>query len=451
MIARDISIGIDFGTTNSVVAMARPGEKPRAIVFGGGGELADIYRSVLCFEQLSASRFDVEAHAGMQAIRAYLNSAHEIRFIQSFKSHIASTAFDETRIFGRGYKFEDLLAVFFRHLIGDAGSQFAERRGRVVAGRPVAFVGSAPDEALATRRYDEAYRRVGILNPAYVYEPVGAAYYYAQRLKSDALVLVADFGGGTSDFSLIRFECHHSRAVATPIGHAGLAVAGDDFDYRIIDAVVSPLLGKGTMFKSVDKILPIPQHYHTSFARWHQLAMLKTPAHIRELEGLARASLSPDKITKFLDVIRNDWGFNVYSAVSDTKAKLSAVQRAEFVLTLGNIDIEREISRADFERWIAHDIERIEKTVDDLLEAEGVRVDDINSVFLTGGSSSIPAVRRIFETRFSAERLADGENFQSVAFGLALIGLEDDLEPWLAPPPRSQPAPEVASPTSLKE
>jgi hypothetical chaperone protein len=108
-----LSTGIDFGTTNTVVAIARPGEKPRAIAFRDGGELSDIYRSVLCFEQLSASRFDVEAHAGMQAIRAYLNLAHETRFIQSFKSHVASPGFDETRIFGRGYEFEDLLACSF--------------------------------------------------------------------------------------------------------------------------------------------------------------------------------------------------------------------------------------------------------------------------------------------------------------------------------------------------
>jgi hypothetical chaperone protein len=348
------------------------------------GESSDIYRSVLCFEQLSASHVDVEAYAGMHAIRAYLDSAHETRFIQSFKSHIASTAFDETRIFGCGYKFEDLLAVFFRHLIGDADDRSPERVSRVVSGRPVAFVGSAPDEVLATSRYEEAYRRVGIVDPAYVYEPVGAAYYYAQRLKSDALVLVADFGGGTSDFSLIRFERSANRMAATPIGHAGLAVAGDDFDYRIIDAVVSPLLGKGTLFRSIDKILPIPQHYHTSFARWHQLAMLKTPAQIRELERLERASLSPDKITKFLDVIRNDWGFNIYRAVADTKLKLSGAQHADFVLKLGDIDIERQIWRADFERWIASDIQRIEKVVDDLLDGEGVRVQEIDSVFLTG-------------------------------------------------------------------
>jgi hypothetical chaperone protein len=428
----EVSIGIDFGTTNTVVAIAQPGAPVRAVTFCDDRERSDIYRSVLCFEHLSASRHDVVASAGLKAIQAYLTSLHETRFIQSFKSHVASQIFDETRIFGRGYKFEDLLSVFFRHAIGDADGQLDDLGGRVVSGRPVAFVGSAPDEALATRRYGEAYRRLGIAEPAYVYEPVGAAYYYAQRLKSDALVLVCDFGGGTSDFSLIRFERRGDGVAATAIGHAGVAVAGDDFDYRIIDAVVSPLLGKGTLFKSIDKILPIPQHYHSSFARWHQLAMLKTPEHLRELERLQRASLAPDKMRMFLDIIRNDWGFNIYRAVSDAKVKLSSADSAIFALNLGDLAIEREIFRPDFERWIAGDIARIEQTVDRLLETEGVPVDAIDSVFLTGGSSFVPAVRRVFETRFGAQRLADGENFQSVAFGLALIGLEDNLNPWLA-------------------
>ena len=431
------SIGIDFGTTNTVVAVAKHGEPVRAVTFQDGREQSDIYRSALCFEQLAASRFDVEASAGMKAIRAYLTSAYETRFIQSFKSHVASAIFDETRIFGRGYKFEDLLSTFFRLLVRDANGQLADLGGRIVSGRPVAFAGAAPDEALAGHRYGEAYRRIGVRDPIYAYEPIGAAYYYAQRLKSDALVLVCDFGGGTSDFSLIRFERRGTRVSATPIGHAGVAVAGDNFDYRIIDAVVSPLLGKGTQFKSFDKILPIPQHYHASFARWHQLAMLKTPEHIRELESLQQTSLSPDKIAKFVEIIRNDWGFNIYRAVSDAKLRLSSVLTTNFVLRLGELHIEQEISRQDFERWIADDIARIEQTVDRLLQRESVSVDEIDRVFLTGGSSFIPAVRSVFETRFGADRLAEGEHFQSVAFGLALIGLEDDLGPWLARSPSS--------------
>ncbi len=115
--------------------------------------------------------------------------------------------------------------------------------------------------------------------------------------------------------------------------------------------------------------------------------------------------------------------------------RLSSAATATFALRLGALNIEQEISRRDFERWIAGDIASIEKAVDQLLQSEGVPFDEIDSVFLIGGSSFIPAVRRVFETRFGAQRLTDGENFQSVAFGLALIGLEDDLSPWSAYPP----------------
>jgi hypothetical chaperone protein len=428
-----LSIGVDFGTTNTVVAIARPGQAVRAVTFRDERETSDIYRSVLLFERgLSAAGFDLDAHAGLQAIRLYLTSTLETRFIQSFKSHVASPAFEETRIFGRRFKFEDLLATFFRRVVADADGGLDPTVAQIISGRPVAFVGGAPDEVLAAARYGEAYRRIGVDAPAYVYEPVGAAYYYAQRLKSDALVLVADFGGGTSDFSLIRFARKGDAVTATPLGHAGVAVAGDNFDYRIINAVVSPHLGKGTLFRSLDKILPIPQHYHAAFARWHQLAMLKTPEHLRELERLERASLAPKQIGHFIEVIRNDWGFNIYRVVADAKARLSAAPRVDFQLRLGDLTIEQEIAREDFEDWIKGDIARIADAVDTLLTTEGVAVDEIDSVFLTGGSSFIPAVRRVFADRFGAQRLADGENFQSVAYGLALIGLDDDLGPWLA-------------------
>jgi hypothetical chaperone protein len=170
----------------------------------------------------------------------------------------------------------------------------------------------------------------------------------------------------------------------------------------------------------------------------HELCALASAGDAEDAEAHPRigepkaASLDPDKIAKFLDVIRNDWGFDIYRAVSEAKVRLSPASTATFRLKLGDIDIEREIARKDFEDWIAEDVARIKPTVGWLLESEGISAGEIDNVFLTGGSSSIPAVRRVFATRFGVERLADGDNFQSVAFGLALIGLEDDLYPWLA-------------------
>jgi hypothetical chaperone protein len=129
------------------------------------------------------------------------------------------------------------------------------------------------------------------------------------------------------------------------------------------------------------------------------------------LESLQRTSLSPDKIAKFVEIIRNDWGFSIYRAVSDAKVRLSSVLTTNFVLRLGELNIEQKISRQDFERWIADDVARIEQTVDQLLQWESVSVDEIDRVFLTGGSSFIPAVRSVFETRFGADRLAGRRTF----------------------------------------
>lgn len=431
--AERVAIGVDFGTTNTVVAVARAGEPVRAIRFAQPEGASDVYRSVLAFEKTGAGgTTEVVIHAGGAAIQAFLAAANELRFIQSFKSHVASRLFQDTRIFTRKYRFEDLLGEFLRLAVADAGGALDAVADRIVAGRPVAFVGARPDEALALRRYAAGYRQAGLPAPAYVYEPVGAAFWYAQRLRGDATVLVGDFGGGTSDFSLVRFERRAGVVRATPIGHAGLGLAGDAFDYRIIDAVVSPALGKGTEIRSMDKILPMPVHFYGSFAKWHQLALLKSRETIAELEELERAALEPAKIAAFLEIVRNDWGFAVYRAVNDAKTALSDVEAVPFRLRLGSLAIERTITRADFEGWIAPDLARIERTVDDLLAAHRLSPDAIDTVFLTGGTSFIPAVRALFARRFGADRIGEGDNFQSVAYGLALVGLEEEMGPWLA-------------------
>jgi hypothetical chaperone protein len=263
-----------------------------------------------------------------------------------------------------------------------------------------------------------------------VYEPVGAAFFFARQLDNDATVLVADFGGGTSDFSVMRFRRTGGRLRAEPLGHAGIGIAGDAFDYRIVDHLVSPRLGKGGRYRSMGKILAIPNHYYANLARWNQLAMMKGSGDLKELQELARVALDPDPLRQFIEIIEYDLGFALYRAVSAAKIALSDRTEAEFHFQAGDIDIGATITRTEFESWIAADVDRIGETVDEALRRAGTAPSDVERVFLTGGTSFVPAIRRLFVDRFGTERLTSADQFESIAYGLAFIGQTEDPQRW---------------------
>jgi hypothetical chaperone protein len=262
------SLGIDFGTTNTVLALADADGPPRLVRFPAPeGELFAL-RSCLSYNTPRGPPGARQIAAGPWAIDAYLEDPAETRFLQSFKTFAAQESFTETQILGRRYKFEDLLSTFLLKVRDYAGAELGALPDRVVVGRPVRFVGGAPNEALALSRYEAAFHRMGLKNVAYAYEPVGAAFFFGRELTRDATVLVGDFGGGTSDFSIIRFERKAGRMRAISLGRAGVGVAGDAFDYRIIDNLVSPELGKGTDYTDFGMVLPVPVRYYSAFARW---------------------------------------------------------------------------------------------------------------------------------------------------------------------------------------
>lgn len=243
-------------------------------------------------------------------------------------------------------------------------------------------------------------------------------------------MLVADFGGGTTDYSLIRFETVAGKLTATPIGHSGVGVAGDHFDYRMIDNIVAPLIGKGSHFKSFDKILEVPSNYYSSFGRWNQLSIFKTTREFEDLKKLVRTSLEPEKLEIFIDLIDHDEGYPLYQAVSATKMALSASEEASFDFAPLGRGGHRSIKRSDFEGWIADDLARIEGALDDVLDKTETKPAEIDKVFLTGGTSFVPAVRRIFTERFEHDRIESGGELLSIAHGLALIGERDDIAQW---------------------
>ncbi|MDM9629110.1 Hsp70 family protein [Rhizobium sp. S152] len=424
------ALGLDFGTTNTVIASAS-GNTTHSMNFTSAAGTADSMRTALSFmkdRNLGASALKVEA--GHAAIRQFIDNPGDCRFLQSIKTFAASPIFQGTLIYAKRHSFEDLMEIFLRRLKNYAGEEWPTDTKRIVAGRPVHFAGASPDPALAAERYNAALSRFGFPEIHYVYEPVAAAFYFAQNLKADATVLVADFGGGTTDYSLIRFETIAGKLTATPIGHSGVGVAGDHFDYRIIDNVVAPQIGKGSHFKSFDKILEVPTNYYSSFGRWNQLSIFKTSREFEDLKKLVRTALEPEKLETFIDLVDHDEGYPLYQAVSATKMALSANEEAAFDFAPLGKGGHRTVRRSDFEGWISDDLARIEGALDDVLQTTNTPSSAIDKVFLTGGTSFVPAVRRIFTERFDAARIETGGELLSIAHGLALIGERDDITQW---------------------
>lgn len=427
-------IGLDFGTTNSALAVASPDGPSRLVPVRHAAETLPTFRSILYFDDEERdANGRPHAFAGPAAMDAYLERGAEGRLIQSVKSYLANPNFTSTTIFNSRFTLENLIGFVVARLI-DATAQAGEltermASGPVVVGRPARFVRNSlgtPDsehDELAVSRLREALHGIRIPDVHFEFEPVAAAHAYEASLDRDELVLIGDFGGGTSDFCLLHVGPGLRKLKErgeTIVGVSGVGLAGDAFDARLIEHCVAPRLGKGTNYKSGSKVLPVPSWPYDTMRRWHELSLINTRKTRRMLEEIARTAEAANEVEALLKLIEEERGFALYRAVEAAKLGLSGAEETQLRFGLGPVEIDAKVTRAAFEQWIAPELAEISACVDKLLEETGTSPEKVDRVFLTGGSSFIPAVRNIFAARFGAEKLAGGGELTSVATGLAL-------------------------------
>jgi hypothetical chaperone protein len=421
----DVAIGIDFGTTNSSVALASPAGVVLA-TFLFAGAMTAAYRSLLYLELIKQqNKVLIKSWTGPEGIEQYLTADHKGRLIQSMKSFLSSRSLQTTDVFGKRRTLEALIACILGDLREKAERQFGASVRQAVVGRPVHFVGAETDEddRYAQERLEKAFHLAGFESVSFEMEPVAAAHYYESTLDHDELILIGDFGGGTSDFSLLKVGPGIQRRGRSPqdlLGNAGIGLAGDSFDAKMIRHIVSPALGAGSEMRSMNKILPVPNWVYFKLERWHHLSFLRTKEVMNMLSSVKTQAFHPERISALIDLVEEDLGYQLHKAVQQTKCDLSNDDTAKFTFADGAIDLNAVVQRSDFESWIAEELAQIESCVESLLKSSGVDARDVDMVFLTGGSSFVPAVRRIFDVRFGRERIRTGNEFTSVAMGLAL-------------------------------
>jgi hypothetical chaperone protein len=428
VVSRDrAAIGIDFGTTNSSVALPTGGANVQLVPFAYGGGVTEAFRSLLYLEHVKErGRASIKSWTGPTAIEQYLAAETKGRLIQSLKSHLSSRSLTSTDVFGQRHTIEALIARILADLRVQAEHHFGFPIRHAMVGRPVRFVGAETDDdnQYAISRLRKAFEIAGYESVDFEMEPVAAAYHYESTLAHDELILIGDFGGGTSDFSLLKVGPdvrNRGRTARDFLGNSGVGLAGDAFDAKIVRNLVSPRLGAGSSARSLNKILPaVPNWVYFKLERWHHLSFLRTMPVLNMLRSTRVTAFEPEQIEALIHLIEDDLGYHLHAAVQRVKCALSQSSEAEFCFEDGRVEIRATVTRRDFEMWVSEEVSTIERCVDALLRTSGVDPRDVDAVFLTGGSSFVPAVRGIFDTRFGAGRVRSGNEFTSVARGLAL-------------------------------
>ncbi|WP_374337192.1 Hsp70 family protein [Leeia sp.] len=405
--------GLDFGTSNSTAGWVVDAQ-PRLLALEDDK-----------FTLPSAVFFNAENQQvsfGRAALAEYL-SGEEGRLMRSLKSLLGSSLLDgHTEVLGRKIPFRDLLRFFIQELKRRAEQAAGRSFERAVLGRPVFFVDEDPQaDQLAEDTLRQTALDCGFREVSFQYEPIAAAFDYEQQVTREELVLIVDIGGGTSDFSLIRVSPqrrHLDERRDDILANAGVHIGGTDFDRRLSLAAVMPLLGYRSKLRHRDA--EVPSSYYFNLATWHTINQAYTRKVWAELQDVKRDVAEPGRFARLLQLVEQRAGHALAIAVEQAKIELSS--QPETVLELDQLSppLQHVLSGQQLADAIDADLKRITQTVTGLLQQAGVRAEQVDTVFFTGGASGVSSLRQQVQRLLPGSRPVEGDLFGSIGAGLAL-------------------------------
>ncbi|MGE8496523.1 MAG: Hsp70 family protein [Pseudomonas sp.] len=404
--------GIDFGTSNSTVGWLRPGSETLIELEDGKITLPSVV-----FFNLEERR----PVYGRLALHEYLEG-YEGRLMRSLKSLLGSKLLkSETTVLGSALPFKDLLGFFIGELKKRAEAAADRSFDEVVLGRPVFFVDDDPvADQEAQNTLVAVAHKLGFKDVSFQYEPIAAAFDYESGIDREELVLIVDIGGGTSDFSLVRLSPER-RTVADRQGDilatGGVHIGGTDFDKQLSLQGVMPLFGYGSRMKS-DALMPTS--YHLNLATWHTINAVYAQKAQLSLQNMRYDIVDPTGIDRLFKLIEQRAGHWLAMQVEESKIDLTEQDMRSIDLGRVEPELVANLTRELFDSAIDPLLERIRASVSQLLGNAGIGVEQVDTVFFTGGSSSIPALRQSVAAMLPNARHVEGNNFGSIGTGLAI-------------------------------
>jgi hypothetical chaperone protein len=408
-----LACGIDFGTSNSAVGVSDKGK----------ARLLPVQASSTSVPTALFYSFEDDTTTyGRDAMSRYL-AREEGRLLRSIKSLLGTALFDDvTQIKQRRYAYSEIITEFLIFLRSATAAKSGQMADEVVMGRPAFFVDDNADaDAKAQAQLADAAYDAGFQSVEFQFEPIAAALAYEQTVSAEEIALVADIGGGTSDFSVVRVSPDRATRADRRddiLGYNGVHIGGTDFDRQLSLASLMPFLGLGSALKM--KNMTAPSWYFADLATWHRVNTLYDGRVFTEITSVRRDAVEPEKFERLLAVLRARKGHDLLGRVEHAKIELSSGDTATIPMRDIVEDLSLEIKRDAFETAICDHLERIEHRVRDVLTVSGLKAAGVRTVFLTGGSSGIPAVQAAITRAVPGARLVTGDAFGSVATGLGI-------------------------------
>jgi hypothetical chaperone protein len=411
--------GIDFGTTNSALAIYEEDAKDIQHTI--------IIPSLIYFFHEPDPASDKNYVVGEEAITAYLADDMKGRFIKSIKQILSRSSFTETRIHNKRYNASDLVAIILKELKERADLLIGQDCKKAVIGRPVFFDDDdVQKDTLAQTRLNKAAQIAGFTEVRYQFEPIGAAFAYEKSLTKKENVLVADLGGGTTDFTYLVLDPAKTGSKDRKndmMATGGIYIGGDSFDAAFMWEKGTPYFGKHTQYEATPgKVLTVPKSLFANICSWEQMNFFNGPRIKKDIEDYYYYSGQDRKFKNLITLIDNNLGYSVFQSIEKTKITLTSADSAPFSYQKMDITIDEEIPLPVYEQIIAKDVDRIANYMNDFLLQNNIDPENIDSLFLTGGTSMVGSIQKLFKHKFPHVNLNSGDNFKSVAKGLAYSG-----------------------------
>jgi len=411
--------GIDFGTTNSALSIYDEEKK----------EIVDTISipSLIYFTEVK-SIVDGESHiVGEKAIDAYLSDGMKGRFIKSIKQILSRTTFTETRIHNKRYTASDLVTLILKDLKEKADLITGYDCQKAIIGRPVFFDDdNTMKDTLAQTRLKKAAESAGFTDVRFQFEPIGAAFAYEKTIEKKERVLVADLGGGTTDFTYLILDpdkVGSKDRKKDMIASGGIYIGGDSLDSAFMWDKGTPYFGKNTMYEATPgKVLNVPKSLFANICTWDKMNFFNGLKIQKEIDEYYYYSGNDPKFKNLITLIENNLGYSLFRSIEKTKIELSDQPVSTFAYSNMKIEIDENISLEQYNSIIEKDINKIDVYLNQFMETYKIKPEDIDCLFLTGGTSMVSAVQNLFKTKFPHIPLNSGDNFKSVAKGLAYSG-----------------------------